>query len=63
MLSALVALAPALSVTCTVKLDVPGAEGVPVMLPEALSDSPAGSAPAVTAQLIGGVPPLADRVC
>ena len=63
MLKGMVALAPELSVTCTVKFDVPAAEGVPVMLPAALSDRPAGSEPALTAQLYGNVPPLAARVC
>jgi hypothetical protein len=59
----MVALAPELSVTCAVKVDVPAAEGIPVMLPPALSNRPAGSAPAVTAQLYGDVPPVAAKVC
>ena len=63
MLSACEALAPELSVTCAVKLDVPADEGVPVMLPVALRDMPPGNAPALTAQLYTPVPPLAARVC
>ena len=40
------------SVTCTVKLEVPAAVGVPVMAPvEALRLSPAGSEPLVSDQV------------
>ena len=40
-----VALPPALSVTCTVNVDVPALVGVPLMTPAAFSESPAGSEP------------------
>ena len=44
--SAFVAVAPTLSVTVVVKLDVPEAVGVPVMAPvAATSDNPAGRLP------------------
>ena len=43
-------MAPVLSVTLTVNLKVPVAVGVPLITPPALRPSPAGSAPAVTAQ-------------
>ena len=51
-----------LSVTVTVKLDVPLAVGVPEIKPdEGEMLSPAGRLPAVTDQLYGEVPPLACR--
>ena len=47
------------SVTCTVKVLVPVALGVPVMAPElAFSDKPAGSAPAAIVRAYGGAPPV-----
>ena len=36
-----------LSVTCTVKLELPEVVGVPEITPELLSDKPAGSVPAL----------------
>ncbi len=56
---ALVAVAATLSVTRTVKLNVPAAVGVPVIAPALERDSPVGSDPTVTAQVYGTVPPLA----
>jgi hypothetical protein len=58
-----VAVSWVLSVTWTVKLNVPPVVGVPVMLPPGLKFKPPGGAPKVMAQLYGGVPPLADTVC
>ena len=52
-----------LSVTCTVKLEVPAAVGVPLIWPvEALIDSPEGSVPEETDQVYGVVPPVALTV-
>ncbi len=45
MLKGWVAVAFALSVTWTLKLAVPGADGVPLMVPAADNDNPAGSEP------------------
>ena len=39
------------SVTLTVKLNCPAELGVPLMIPEVLSDRPAGKAPEAKAQL------------
>jgi hypothetical protein len=51
------------SVTLTVKLDVPVAEGVPEIVPVELPrDNPAGSEPLITDQLYGVMPPVAARV-
>jgi hypothetical protein len=51
-----------LSVTLTVKLEGPAAAGVPEMVPpERLSA--AGRDPVATAQVYGGVPPVAFSVC
>src|SRR2546421_146265 len=56
--------APAASTTWRVKLDIPAAVGVPGMAPVlAPRLSPAGSAPAVTDQVSGAVPPAAAAVC
>ena len=61
--SALVATAPALSVTRTVKLAVPPADGVPAMTPApVIGFSPAGSAPADNDHVKGAVPPVAAMV-
>jgi len=49
-----------LSVTRTVKLEVPAAVGVPAIVAP-LSVRPAGNEPDVTAQRYGGVPPLAIK--
>jgi hypothetical protein len=43
-----VAVVPALSLTCTVKLAVPAAAGVPEIVPEALSERPPCRDPDVT---------------
>src|SRR5262249_26489393 len=51
------------AVTCTVKLEVPVAVGVPEIAPvPGVSVSPAGSVPLASDQVYGGVPPLAPRV-
>jgi hypothetical protein len=47
------------SVAVTVKFDVPGIVGVPETSPADDNDNPAGSVPAVTANVYGDVPPLA----
>jgi hypothetical protein len=52
-----------LSVTFTVKLAVPDADGVPLIWPAALSVKPVGSVPAEMDQVYGGVPPLAAKPC
>lgn len=55
-----VAVALALSVTETEKLEVPVAVGVPVIIPVvAPSESPAGRLPLETLQVYGAVPPEA----
>ena len=52
-----------LSVTFTVKLEVPLLEGVPLILPESeSSDNPRGRFPETRDQLKGRVPPCADKV-
>ncbi len=51
MLNGWVAVAFALSVTCTVKLAVPAADGVPLMVPAADNDNPAGRDPDETDQV------------
>jgi hypothetical protein len=51
MLSTRVAVALELSFTWTVKFAVPAVVGVPLMLPDVASDSPAGSEPAVVDQV------------
>ena len=51
------------SVTCTVKLSVTAAAGVPLMFPVAESKSnPDGKLPAVILHMSGGAPPVAWRV-
>ena len=51
------------SVAVTVNDEIPGAVGVPVMAPEpGVSDSPLGSDPLLTNQVIGAVPPVEDNV-
>jgi hypothetical protein len=52
----------AASVTLAVKLNVPAVVGVPEIWPAEESVSPLGSAPALTVQVYGVVPPLAARV-
>ena len=51
------------SLAWTVKLNVPGACGIPLISPPALSDSPPGNDPATTFHEYGAVPPDALRVC
>ncbi len=58
-----VAFAELLSVTCTVKVAVPAADGIPAIAPTALSVNPTGSAPALTLHVYPPVPPVAARVC
>lgn len=59
-----VAVAPALSVTVTLKLEAPTLVGVPLNKPAELSVNPNGNVPLATVQLTyGGVPPVADKVC
>ena len=56
----LLAVPEALSLTCTVKLELPELLGVPLMTPDAgLNKRPFGSAPEVTVQVYCGVPPIA----
>jgi hypothetical protein len=55
--------AAALSVTRTVKFDVPAAVGVPEIVPVAESVNPAGSVPAETFHEYGDVPPVAFSPC
>jgi hypothetical protein len=50
------------SVAVTVKVEVPRVVGVPEIVPELLNESPPGSVPLVTLQVIGGVPPVACSV-
>lgn len=50
---------PELSVTVTVKFDVPVVVGVPFSVPEDERVNPAGNEPAVTAKVYGAVPPAA----
>ena len=57
------AVAAVLPLTCKVNGNVPAAAGVPVMVPAEPSASPAGSAPAVSVHVYGGVPPTAVSVC
>ncbi len=57
-----VAVVELLSLTCTAKLAVPEADGVPEIVPAALRESPAGSDPETTDQLYPPVPPVAESV-
>ena len=50
------------SVTFTVKVELPGAVGVPEMTPPVLIVSPAGNEPLETLQVSGATPPLAVSV-
>ena len=62
MLSALLAVCPTPSVTLTVKFAVPVAVGAPLSAPVALFRvTPAGSAPEITLQEYGAVPPVAVK--
>jgi hypothetical protein len=62
MLRAAVAVAFELSFTWTVKVEVPAAVGVPLIVPLAASDRPAGSEPVVVDQVFPPDPPLAESV-
>lgn len=57
-----VAVRDPLSVTPTVKFEVPALVGVPLITPAVDSDNPAGKVPVETAQVYGAVPPTAARV-
>jgi hypothetical protein len=61
--NAFVAVCVPLSAARTVKFAVPVVVGVPLNTPALDKLSPAGSAPAVTDHVYGGVPPLATNVC
>ena len=50
------------SAAWTVKLAVPAVVGVPLKVPLAAKTTPAGSAPAITDQVIGGAPPVASKL-
>ena len=50
------------STAWTVKVNVPGAVGVPVMVPAGVRERPAGSWPTVMDQVYGVVPPVAASV-
>ena len=54
-----VAVDATLSVTCTVKVEVPAVGRVPEIVPEPDKVKPAGKAPEITDQEYGGVPPAA----
>ena len=60
--NAFCAVCDALSVTRMVKLEVPVDVGVPLIVPAMDNANPAGNDPEATAQLYGGVPPLAAKV-
>ena len=62
MLYAFDAECPPLSCTVSVKFDVPGASGVPEIVPPGLIDNPPGSVPEVTLQVKPPVPPAASTV-
>ena len=51
-----VSVAPSLSVTRTTKLKLPTREGVPVMLPDELSESPLGREPEAIEKVYGSAP-------
>ena len=62
-LSALIADADPLSVTFTVKLNVPALPGAPDIVPPAFKLTPAGKLPDAMDQEYGGVPPVAESPC
>ena len=62
MVSALVAVVPAVSVAWAVKLAVPAVVGVPEIVPVVLRVRPGGSDPLASDQVSGGVPPAAASV-
>jgi hypothetical protein len=58
----LVAEASLLSVTFTLKENVPAEDGWPSIIPSATNESPGHKAPSIKLQLYGGVPPKAVSV-
>ena len=62
-LSALIADTNPLSVTFTVKLNVPALPGAPDIVPPAFKLTPAGKLPDAMDQEYGGVPPVAESPC
>jgi hypothetical protein len=62
MLSVVHAVKSPLSATEIKKVDVPAAVGVPAIVPEELRFRPGGSAPPISIQLYGGLPPSAWTV-
>ena len=61
--SGCVAVRAPLSVTRTVKFEVPAVVGAPVIAPDdAFNDNPAGKVPVITSHVYGMVPPAATRV-
>ena len=52
-----------LSVTFTVKLNVPALPGAPDIVPPAFKLTPAGKLPDAMDQEYGGVPPVAESPC
>src|SRR5512145_1412487 len=63
MFSGFVAEPPLPSATRTVKFELPAFWGVPVIAPDAASESPAGNEPPATVQLYEPEPPDAASVC
>jgi hypothetical protein len=61
--SVFVVCTPALSVTCTVKPEVPMLPGSPLIVPVVARLSPAGRAPELTDHEYGGEPPVALSPC
>jgi len=57
------AVAPMLSVTRTVNVNVPAVVGVPLSTHPELKLSPGGSVPPMIAHTYGGTPPLGANVC
>ena len=60
--SACIAVRPPLSVTPTVKLEVPAVVGVPPITPVGDNDNPGGNAPIARDHEYAGVPPAAVNV-
>src|SRR5215471_12573305 len=61
--SGCVAVRDPLSVTRTVKFEMPAVVGAPVIAPDdAFNDNPAGKVPVITSHVYGMVPPAATRV-
>ncbi len=60
MVNGLLFVAATLSVTWTVKVNVPEAEGVPVILPSEFTVRPVGVVPERREKVYGVVPPVAE---